>query len=143
MTAGTSALGWEGSLAPGQSGRVGGVWAVDVFLGAVMISRRAPYRPPLWPIEAPSVSRSFHELFGRWPDIPSFFDPLVLPEPCFGTGSGLIRSSCQFRLLFGEPADGLEAIINSTWLPILYMLILMNFNPVGLALDNECRRASA
>jgi len=41
------------------------------FQGAGMINRRALYRPPLWPNEAPSIAPSFHELFGRWPDIPS------------------------------------------------------------------------
>src|SRR5262249_46847932 len=32
---------------------------------------RALCRLLLWPIEAPSIAPSFHESFGRWPDIPS------------------------------------------------------------------------
>src|SRR5215475_4181835 len=41
------------------------------FQGAVKTNRRAPCRPPLWPIEVPLIAPSFHEPFGGWPDIPS------------------------------------------------------------------------
>ena len=46
-------------------------FALYSLQGVVIINRRAPCLPPLWPIEAPSIAPSFHEPFGCGPDIPS------------------------------------------------------------------------
>ena len=38
------------------------------------------------------------------------FGTLFLPDTCFGTGTGLIRSGCQCRLLFWRASDAVAAM---------------------------------
>src|SRR6516164_3248583 len=84
------------------------------FQGATMINRRAHCRLPLWPIEAPSIAPSFHEPFGCClifhHSLCTFFSVLFPPETCFGTGSGVIRCDCQYRLPSGDLKHALAAL---------------------------------
>src|SRR5262249_23260822 len=56
------------------------------------------------------------------------FCTLFLPDTCFGTGAGLVRSHCHVVSVFGEPADAVANCPPQACLP-LSIFIDENLNP--------------